>query len=238
MRPPQELFDRVYRDNPDTYGDAPSEWLVACVDQLYPSDVSRRRLRALDLAAGPGRDALALASRGIHVTAVDVSASGLSQLRESARARDLGERIDTRRGDMRAFNFGTARWDVIVATTAFDHVPRDDFAALLPKITRSLTPGGLLYVEVHTTEDPGSPTGLGPLLGLPASETADGVQHYFAPNELLHRLSEWLRVLRYEERREWDTTHGRPHAHGKARAIALPHGRLAPLLGDDPRDAR
>jgi cyclopropane fatty-acyl-phospholipid synthase-like methyltransferase len=222
-----ERFDRVYHNDDQTYGTAPSQELIRFVDQCVHS-----KSRALDLAAGLGRDTLALAQRGLHVTAVDVAEEGLRHLMEQARQLDVADHVSVVIQDMAAFEYPTKAFEVIVATTAFDHIERDKFRAVLPKIAAALTRTGVLYAEVHTTEDPGSPTGFGHELQAPISETADAIAHYFEPNELLNILCKHLRIVHYEERREWDRTHGRPHAHGKAIALAVPKDAHPPYWGD------
>jgi len=124
--------------------------------------------------------------------------------------------------------------DVIVATTVLDHIERKACLAVLPQIAAALAPAGVFYAEVHTTEDPGSPTGFGHQLQAPVSETATAIAHYFEPNELLHQVARHLRIVHYEERREWDHTHGRPHVHGKALALAVPKAAHPPSPGDRP----
>lgn len=222
-----ERFDRVYQDNDQTYGAAPSQELIRYVDQCV-----RNGGRALDLAAGLGRDSLALAQRGLHVTAVDVAEEGLRHLTEQARQRGLADRVAVVAQDIAAYAYPSKAFEVIVATTAFDHIERDKARAVLPKIAAALTDTGVLYAEVHTTEDPGSPTGFGHELRAPVSETADAIAHYFEPNELLSLLGKHLRIVHYEERREWDRTHGRPHVHGKAIALAVPKTAHPPYRGD------
>src|SRR5262245_49323641 len=83
-----ERFDHVYHKNAQTYGAEPSQELVRYADQCV-----RRGGRALDLAAGLGRDTLALAERGLHVIAVDVAEEGLRHLAEQARQRGLENRV-------------------------------------------------------------------------------------------------------------------------------------------------
>ena len=224
-----ERFDRVYHDNDQTYGAAASEELIRYVDQCV-----RGGGRALDLAAGLGRDTLALAQRGLHVTAVDVAEEGLWYLVEQARERGLADRVAVVVQDIAAYAYPSKAFDVIVATTAFDHIERDTCRAMLPKIAAALTDTGVLYAEVHTTEDPGSPTGFGHESQAPISETADAIAHYFEFNELLNMLAKHLRIVHYEERREWDHTHGRPHVHGKAIALAVPKSAHPPYRGDHP----
>ena len=224
-----QRFDRVYREDDQTYGAAASEELIRYVDQCF-----RGGGQALDLAAGLGRDTLALAQRGLHVTAVDVAEEGLRHLAEQARERGLADRVDVIVQDIAAYCYASKAFDVIVATTAFDHIERDTCRAVLPKIAAALTDTGVLYAEVHTTEDPGSPTGFGHELKAPISGTADAIAHYFEPNELLNMLARHLRIVHYEERREWDHTHGRPHVHGKAIALAVPKNAHPPYRGDHP----
>lgn len=224
-----ERFDRVYRANEQTYGDQPSQELVRYVDQCM-----RAGGRGLDLGAGLGRDTLALAERGFFMTAVDVAEEGLRHLAEQARRRGLGDRIEVIVRDMAAYDYPMDSLDVIVATTAFDHIERNKCLAILPKVAAALTATGVLYAEVHTTEDPGSPTGFGHDLPAPVSETAEAIAHYFEPNELLQLLVRHLRIIHYEERREWDQTHGRPHLHGKAIALAVPKSAHPPYRGDHP----
>jgi cyclopropane fatty-acyl-phospholipid synthase-like methyltransferase len=224
-----ERFDHIYRADETTYGAAPSPELVRYVDQCV-----RGGGRALDLGAGLGRDTLALAERGLVVTAVDVAEEGLRHIAEQARERGLADRVSVVAADIAAYPYPIQALEVIVATTVFDHIERDKCLAILPPVAAALTATGVLYAEVHTTEDPGSPTGFGHELQAPVSETAGAIAHYFEPNELLHLLVRHLRIIHYEERREWDHTHGRPHVHGKAIALAVPKNAHPPYRGDRP----
>src|SRR2546426_11227074 len=58
----------------------------------------------LDLCCGPGRHALLLAQRGLHVTAVDLSQPYLDAAAAGAKRR--GIEIQTGRGDKRTLGFG------------------------------------------------------------------------------------------------------------------------------------
>ena len=69
------------------------------------------------------------------------------------------------------------------------------------------------------------------------SETADAVINYFEPNQLLNLACDAeadLRVLPYEERLEWDYTHGPEHLHGKAILLATRRGFHPEWYGQPP----
>lgn len=223
-------FEQVYdRDNAG-YGSTPSADLYSYLQQVGPSG------EAIDLGAGAGRDTLALAEAGLNVCAVDLSPRGLQRIVERAGrlpASDRRGRIRTLVSDVRQVPLPDDFFAVVSATTILCHLPPDDAWQLWNRMAASRASDGMLYVEVHTTEDPGSPLPPGNASRYPASETAWAVQHYFAAGELL----EWavrtpaLRVLRYEERLEWDQTHGHPHLHGKAVLTAVRQGYHPPWFG-------
>lgn len=219
-------FDRVYSRDDATYGEEPSPELASYVEQCVKAG------RALDLGAGLGRDAIALARRGLHVTAVDLSGAGLERIAATAATQGLEAGIETRLEDARRLDFGDKPWDVIVAATVLDHMTLEEATRVLDSTASSLGLGGVLYVEVHTTEDPGSPVGAGSRKLSPESETAAAVVHYFRSNELLGLLAERFRVIFYEERLEYDRTHGRPHEHGKAVALCVHRGAHPQYFGE------
>jgi SAM-dependent methyltransferase len=224
-REQKERFEEVYSRDESTYGVDPSPELASFLAQRGGAG------RALDLGAGLGRDSIALAGRGFHVTAVDLSPTGIERLREQVRAEGLSDQVEALAGDLRHMEFPAQAYAVIVAATVLDHMPLEDAVRALDAIERALERDGVFYVEVHTTEDPGSPVGAGSRKTIPASETRAAVVHYFFPNELLRLLAARFRVLFYEERLEWDTTHGRPHEHGKAVALCVPHRSHPPYFG-------
>lgn len=183
--------------------------------------------RALDLGAGAGRDTISLAKHGFDVEAVDLSQRGLHRIEQRAEDAGVARRVQTRWGDVRDIELTPGTYDVVVATTVLDHIPSDDADQLFAKAADSLTDRGVMYIEVHTTEDPGSDAEPGCSSDSPVSETANAVINYYAPNRLARLATETdhqLRILFYEERLEWDYTHGPEHEHGKAILLAARSG--------------
>lgn len=214
-------FFEPYDRDEVAYGAEPSAEVAAYLQQ------AARGGRAVDLGAGAGRDTLALAAAGYDVTAVDLSRRGLQRIVERAAEAGVAQRITTLAADVREAELPVESLAAVVATTVLDHLSAADAVALWRRITRALEPDGMLYAEVHTTEDPGSGTPPGSLRDAPVSETAGAVINYFAPNQLaswaINPMSQ-LRILRYEERLEWDYTHGPEHLHAKATLLAVRAG--------------
>jgi SAM-dependent methyltransferase len=138
--------------------------------------------KALDLACGAGRHAVALAAAGFAVTAVDFSREGLRQGSELAR-RD-GVYVDWVERDLEAADtdLGAALYDL---AAVFFYLHRPLFAVL----ERCLKPGGLLVYRTYSVDQlryPGGPR-----------QRAYLLEH----NELLRAFAAF-RVLVYEE--EWE----------------------------------
>ncbi|WP_372725763.1 class I SAM-dependent methyltransferase [Novipirellula sp.] len=221
-------FFEPYDREQIAYGDQPSAALSAYLQQVPRSG------KALDLGAGAGRDTIALAKAGYDVLAVDLSDRGLQRIRQRAQKEQTSGKVQTLAVDVREVFMPEKTYDAIVATTVLDHIPLTDAVVLWDRMAKSLTDTGILYVQVHTTEDPGSDQSPGRESDAPVSETAGAVINYFSPNQ----LALWavapksrLRILRYEECLEWDYTHGPEHLHGKAILLATRTGAHPPWYG-------
>lgn len=133
--------------------------------------------RALDLACGRGRHAIALARAGYDVDAVDISPTALASGRE--RAGDLP--IHWIEADLDDFPLDEAVYAVVVWVGFTD-------AALVPRVLAALQPGGVLIYAAR----PRAQCRYGP-------EPGD-VARWFAPLETLVRREDQDRV-RYAGRK-------------------------------------
>ena len=98
--------------------------------------------RALELAAGEGRHALWLASRGWQVIAVDFSEVALRAAQ--ARARTNGHHLHLVAADVHTFPLPRARFDLVLAT--FFHPRPSERPALYTRLAEALAPGGTLLL--------------------------------------------------------------------------------------------
>lgn len=125
----------------------PSPPLPLALDHL----ASTAGARALDVACGAGRHALYLAGRGLRVTAVDWSESGLSLLSAEAARRGLSDRIEIVTADLEAGGFTPEPFAFdLVCDFYFLHRP------LFPALRDAVRPGGLFVASIHVDSPEGA----------------------------------------------------------------------------------
>ena len=117
----------------------PAPLLIEAAEMLRPG-------RALDLASGPGRNALYLAGLSWSVLAVDRSAAAIGILRERATASRLS--IETQIADLESgdFRIEPGTYDLI---SDFFYLQRDLFS----QMKEGVRPGGVVVAEIHLRDD-------------------------------------------------------------------------------------
>ena len=96
--------------------------------------------KVLDLGCGVGRHALAYARLGLDVTAVDMAATGLSELRRSSEAEGL--EIVMQMAPMTDLPFAAGAFDHVLSFNVIYHGDPLIVRAAIAEITRVLKPGG------------------------------------------------------------------------------------------------
>jgi tellurite methyltransferase len=142
--------------------------------------------RALDIAAGCGRNALYLAQQGFAVDAVDISDSGL------ALAAGRHPNIRPVCADLDTFDIPAQRYDLIVNILYLNR-------RLFPQVCEGLRPGGLLIFETLLAPPAGAAG------GTPCRD------YFLRPNELLHAFLS-LRIIYYRETGAREGEEGKPLA--------------------------
>ncbi len=135
-------WDRRWADNRG-FPHEPNPLLVELASPLVAG-------RALDLAAGAGRNALWLAQRGWRVTAVDFSRVGLE--RAASHATELGLELDCVHVDLYDYSPPAGRFDL--ALIAYMHPQTDKRAAVFAAAAEAVAPGGHLLVTGFDVTDP------------------------------------------------------------------------------------
>ena len=125
----------------------PSRWLAEIEASLLPPYPGAR---ALDLACGPGRNAIWLAEHGWSVDAWDLSDVALAMLayeREDRASRGFPLDINTREIDLDAAIIPPDSYDLVLNILFLDR-------GLWPSMAAALRPGGLLVFQTFV-EAPG-----------------------------------------------------------------------------------
>lgn len=147
-------WDRRYADSELVWSENPNQFVAAELVELPPG-------RAIDVAAGEGRNSIWLASRGWQVTALDFSQAGLDKGRALAgrqeRAAEL--RIAWVRADAVHDDLGSGLYDL--ALLAYLQLPAEERREAVRRSFHALRDGGTLFVVAHDstnlTEGTGGP---------------------------------------------------------------------------------
>jgi tellurite methyltransferase len=171
LRSDQERWDERFREKGFSLGKEANLFLGKNL-HLLPKG------KALDIAAGEGRNAVCLALYGCDVDAVDLSPVGLKKARMLAK--EMGVKIHTLVADLDTFEIDKERYDLIVN---FYYLSRK----LIPKMKKGLKKGGRIIFETYVVDQRDLHTG-GPR----------HLKYFLKHNELL-RLFKGFRILLYRE---------------------------------------
>lgn len=154
----------------------PDPTLVSLVGGLTPGS-------AVDLGAGPGRNAIWLASKGWQVRCVDRSRIGLEQAQ--ARAAAVGVVLETEEADLASWESPTRRFDLAVLANI--HFPAGPLGDLVRHAAAALEQGGHLYLVGHHRDSLGRAGPPDPDLLF----TEEGIRQLLAGVEGLRRTEVW-----------------------------------------------
>jgi len=171
LKSDQKRWDRRFGEKGFAFGKQPNPFLKRHIS-LLPKG------KALDIAAGEGRNAVFLALHGFDVDAIDISKMGLRKARKLAK--EMGVKIHTFHADLDTYQIEEGRYDLIAN---FYFLRR----SLIPKIKKGLKKGGKVIFETYTLEHRNLGTG-GPKQS----------KYFLKANELL-RLFKGFRILHYRE---------------------------------------
>jgi tellurite methyltransferase len=99
--------------------------------------------KALDIAAGKGRNAIFLAERGFEVVGIDVSSVALKEAQRCAEEKSL--HIAWQQADLEQIELPPARYDLVLN---FNYLQRP----LVQQIKKTLKPGGRVIFETYLTD--------------------------------------------------------------------------------------
>jgi SAM-dependent methyltransferase len=131
-------WERYYDQAQSVWGWAPNRFVAEVLGPLPAG-------RALDLAAGEGRNSLWLAGLGWRATAVDFAENALARGR--AQAAEHGLDVEWVLADVLDYRPAPDAYDAVVI--AYLHLDAEPLAAVLRDAAEALAPGGTLVVVGH-----------------------------------------------------------------------------------------
>lgn len=124
--------------------DKPAHRIFDLLDPHLPADGS-----ALDLGCGVGRGTLRLLSRGLNVTATDMSADALEMLRSRLPA---GANVDIVCAPFQDLTL--SEYDVVVACMSLFFLPPAEFGSFWPRVSAAVRSGGIFAGHFLGVNDP------------------------------------------------------------------------------------
>lgn len=136
-----QQWDERYSATEFVWATGPNQFVEAELAGLPPG-------RAIDLAAGEGRNTIWLAGRGWRVTAVDFSRVGLDKGRALGATRGVpGDRVDWVVADLCDYQPEPGGYDLVLI--AYLQVGPKTRATVLGRAAAALAPGGTVFIVAH-----------------------------------------------------------------------------------------
>ena len=147
-----DMFDQAFWD--ERYGSRSELWSGRPNPRLLEHASELPAGTALDVGCGEGADAIWLAERGWHVTALDVSPVALQRgARRAAEVNaDAADRIDWLQVDLLTWE-GPEPGSYDLISAQFMHLPEEPRHALFARLADSVAPGGTLLIVGHHPSD-------------------------------------------------------------------------------------
>lgn len=148
----ESFYDRIFNTSRPLTGSPPVDGFASVPSGLVVEATQGLAAgAALDAGMGQGRNAVYLARHGWTVTGFDLSGEAVKAA--VANAAKAGVPLAAVKASYDEFDFGTAKWDLIVL--AFAWAPVDD-PTFVERLGRSLRPTGRIVFE-HFIDDPARP---------------------------------------------------------------------------------
>lgn len=129
------------------WSDRPLEPANNFAKRAYTLIKAKKLQSLLDLGCGDGRDSIYFSNKGLSVTAVDFSESGIAKLKTRSR------KIKCIAEDIRKINFPENSFDVIYAHLSLHYFDDETTNRIFDNLFKILKKGGLIFVKCKSVDD-------------------------------------------------------------------------------------
>lgn len=136
--------------------------------------------KALDVAAGEGRNSIFLAKEGFEVDALDISMAGLEKAVALARENGVAERVNVIQADLDTYEFPEDAYETIIMVNFTDR-------KLTVKLAGALKPGGTMLYAARTLDF------------VRKHGNKFNTDYLWETNEVLDHFKNFFRIIKYEE---------------------------------------
>ncbi|PYZ96447.1 hypothetical protein CR205_12050 [Alteribacter lacisalsi] len=179
----------------------------------YVSLVSKDK-KVLDLGMGEGRNALYFAGQGFKVAGTDFSTTAVERCKE--KAEQLGLEVHMSAGNLKDYEIAPESCSLIIMANVLNFFRDREIDMILKKVEQGLQDGGLLYLNVFDSYEPGMQKlkehGSEVAPGTFYRKQTDSYVHFFTCEELEEKL-ERFETIHKSDYQSLDLSHGEPHVH-------------------------
>ncbi|NMA00251.1 MAG: class I SAM-dependent methyltransferase [Clostridiaceae bacterium] len=165
-------------------------------------------MKVLDIGCGYGYKSLCLAYRGCSVVAIDIDPQKLAFLKQYTEKSNL--KIQTIEGSMTNLPVPDHVFDVAICCSTIHHQKMTGIAKTVSEILRVLKPGGRVFFDMLSVNDPTYEIGeeIEPGTKVGGREGEEGVpHHYFTKEEVEEILTDYSKVDISEKKFSYDFNH-------------------------------
>lgn len=146
------FWDKEYENCPRIWGDRPSELAIIAVTYLKNCRLCDKYISIVDIGCGYGRDCLYLAKHlGCNVFGIDTSRKAIELLKSST----IDPYTNIIQFNCCSFmDIGQDKYDIVFISNLYQILQRKQREELRKKIADLIKPGGLLFINTLSTNDP------------------------------------------------------------------------------------
>lgn len=211
MENTKQNWNTLYQEAECVWGTQPDHLLFRYAPQIPDGPV-------LDLGLGEGRNALFFAMKGYNVHGIDISQAAVEKCLERARQAHLSMTCEVR--NLVDVEIGPESQALIMSTMALQFVKKSESARIIARMKQGVMPGGMVYITVFSTENPGYETLKHTQQEVEPDtfyiERTDSYRHFFTKEELLTPFADF-QLLHFSQAICRDSGHPgspEPHYHG------------------------